>query len=47
MDILDITKSQSIPMTRAKPLLHALMELMLMIECLLGYVMLQLPFKDV
>jgi hypothetical protein len=38
MDILDITKSQSIPVTIAKPLLHVLMELMLMVECLLGYV---------
>jgi hypothetical protein len=46
MDILDITKSQSIPVTRAKPLLHVLMELMLIVECLLGYVMLQLLFKD-
>jgi hypothetical protein len=46
MDILDITKSQSIPMTRAKPLLHALIELMLIVDCLLGYVMLQFLFKD-
>jgi hypothetical protein len=38
MDILDITKSQSITVTRAKPLLHDLMELMLIVECLLGYV---------
>jgi hypothetical protein len=35
------------PVTRAKPLLHVLMELMLIEECLLGYVMLQLLFKDV
>jgi hypothetical protein len=47
MDILDITKSQSITVTGAKPLLHALMELMLIVECLLGYVMLQPLFKDV
>jgi hypothetical protein len=47
MDILDINKSQSISVTRAKPLLHVLMELMLIAECLLGYVMLQLLFKDV
>jgi hypothetical protein len=46
MDILDITKSQSIPVTKAKPLLHALMGLMLIVECLLGYVMIQLLFKD-
>jgi hypothetical protein len=45
MDILDITQSQSIPVTRAKPLLHVLMELMLIVECLLGYVMLQLFSK--
>jgi hypothetical protein len=37
-----ITKSQSILVTRAKPLLHVLMELMLIIECILDYVMLQL-----
>jgi hypothetical protein len=47
MDILDITKSQSIPVTRAKPLLHALMEPMHIVECLLGYIMLQLLFKGV
>jgi hypothetical protein len=47
MDIMDITKSQSIPMTEAKPLLHVLIELMLIVGCLLGYVMLQLLFKDV
>jgi hypothetical protein len=46
MDILDIIKSQSIPVIREKPLLHALMEPMLIVECLLGYVMLQLLFKD-
>jgi hypothetical protein len=44
---LDGTKSQSIPVTREKPLLHVLMELMLIVESLLGYVMLQLLFKDV
>jgi hypothetical protein len=47
MDILDITKFQSIPMTRAKPLLHVLIELMFIVKCLLGYVMLQLLFEDV
>ena len=35
-----------IPMIKAKPLLHAHMELMLTVECLLGYVMHQLLFKD-
>jgi hypothetical protein len=47
MNILDITKSQYILVTRAKPLLHVLIELMLIVECLLGYVMLQLLFNDV
>jgi len=46
MDIRDTTKSQSIVMTKAKPLLHVPLELMLTTECLLGYVMLQLLFKD-
>jgi hypothetical protein len=46
MDIQGIIRSQSIPMIKAKPLLHAHMELMLIVECLLGYVMHQLLFKD-
>jgi len=33
-------------MIKAKPLLHVPMELMLIEECLFGYVMLQLLFKD-
>ena len=32
-------------MTKAKPPLHVYMELMLIVECLLDYVMLQLLFK--
>jgi hypothetical protein len=46
MGIQDITKSQPILMTKAKPLLHVQMELMLTVECILDYVMLQLLFKD-
>jgi hypothetical protein len=46
MGILDITKSQSIMMIKAKPLLHVHMEHMLIVECLLDYVMLQLLSKD-
>jgi len=46
MDIQDITRSRSILMIKAKPLLHALTELMLTVECLLDYVMHQLLFKD-
>jgi hypothetical protein len=46
MDIQGITRSRSILMIKAKPLLHALMELMLIVECLSGYVMHQLLFKD-
>ena len=34
------------PMIKAKPLLHAHTELMLTVECLLGYVTHQLLFKD-
>ena len=45
MDIQGIIRSQSIPMIKAKPLLHAHMEPMLTVECLLGYVMHQLLFK--
>jgi hypothetical protein len=41
-----VTKYQSILMTKAKPLLHVHMELMLIVECLLDYVMLQLLSKD-
>jgi hypothetical protein len=41
-----ITISRSIPMTKAKPLSHVHMELMLTIDCLLDCVMLQLLFKD-
>jgi hypothetical protein len=47
MDIRGITKFLSILMIKAKLPLHAPMELMLIVECLLGYVMLQLLFKDV
>jgi hypothetical protein len=39
-------KSLSTPMIKAKLLLHVPTELMLIVECLLGYVMLQLLFKD-
>jgi hypothetical protein len=46
MGILDITRFRSILMIRAKPLLHVLMELMLIVEFLLDYVMHQLLFKD-
>jgi hypothetical protein len=46
MGIQDITKFQSTQMTKAKPPLHVHMELMLIEECLLDYVMLQLLFKD-
>ena len=46
MGILDITRSRSIPMTKVKPLLHVHMELMLIVECLLDCVMLQLLSKD-
>ena len=46
MGIQVITKYQSILMTKAKPPLHVHMELMLIVECLLDYVMLQLLFKD-
>jgi hypothetical protein len=46
MDIWGIIKSLSTPMIKAKLLLHVPMELMLIVECLLGYVMLQLLFKD-
>ena len=46
MGIRVITKYQSIEMTKAKPPLHVHMELMLTVECLLDYVMLQLLFKD-
>jgi len=47
MDIQGITESLSILMTKAKPLLHVPMEPMLIVECLLGYVMHLLLFKDV
>jgi hypothetical protein len=40
------TKFQSIQMTKAKPLLYVHMEFMLIVECLLDYIMLQLLFKD-
>jgi hypothetical protein len=43
--ILVITKFLSIPMTKIKPLLHALIELMPTGECPLGYVMLQPLFN--
>jgi hypothetical protein len=46
MDIQGITKFQSTQMTKTKPLLHVHIELMLIEECLLDYVMLQLLFKD-
>ena len=46
MGIEVITRYRSIQMTKAKPPLHVHMELMLTIECLLDYVMLQLLFKD-
>jgi hypothetical protein len=46
MDIQDIIKSRSILMTKAKPFLHVHMELMLTVEYLLDYIMLQLLFKD-
>jgi len=46
MDIQGITRSRSIPIMKAKPLLHAHTELMLTVECLLGYVMHQLLLKD-
>jgi hypothetical protein len=45
--IRDITKFQSTLMVKAKPLLHIHMELVLIEEYLLDYVMLQLLFKDV
>jgi hypothetical protein len=46
MGIQVIIRFRSIQMTKAKPPLHVHMELMLIIECLLDYVMLQLLFKD-
>jgi hypothetical protein len=46
MGVLDITKYQSILMTKAKPLSHVHMELMLIVEYLLDCVMLQLLSKD-
>ena len=46
MGIQVTTRFQFIQMTKAKPLLHVHMELILFIECLLDYVMLQLLFKD-
>jgi hypothetical protein len=46
MDILGIIRSLSISMIKAKLVLHVHMELMLIVEYLLGYVMLQLLFKD-
>jgi hypothetical protein len=46
MGILDITRFRSILMIRAKPLLHVLMKLMFIVECLLDYVTHQLLFKD-
>ena len=42
-----ITKSLSILMTKAKPHLHVPMEPMPIVECLSGYVMHLLIFKDV
>ena len=41
-----ITRYRSIQMTKTKPPLHVHIELLLTVECLLGYVMLQLLFKD-
>ena len=46
MGIQIITRSRFIQMTKAKPPLHIHMELMLIVECLLDYVMLQLVSKD-
>jgi hypothetical protein len=46
MVIQDITKFQSTLMIKAKPLLHVHTKLMLIVEYLLDYVMLQLLFKD-
>jgi hypothetical protein len=46
MGIQDMTKFQSTKMTKAKPLLHVHIELLLIEECLLDYVMPQLLFKD-
>jgi hypothetical protein len=45
MVILDITKSQSTPMTKVRPLLLAHMKLMHTDECRLDYVMLQLELS--
>ena len=46
MDIHGITRSLSIKMTKEKPPLHVPMEPMPIVECLLGYVMHLLLFKD-
>jgi hypothetical protein len=46
MGIQVITIFRSIQMTKAKPPLHVHMELTLIVECLLDYVMLQLLSKD-
>jgi hypothetical protein len=46
MGIQVIIRYQSILMTKEKPPLHVHMKLMLIIECFLDYVMLQLLFKD-
>ena len=46
MDILDITKFLLHLRTRRKLLSHALMVLLLLEECHLGYAMLLLHFKD-
>jgi hypothetical protein len=46
MDILGIIRSLSISMIKEKLLLHVHIELMLIVEYLLCYVMLQLLFKD-
>ena len=46
MDILDITKLLLHLRTRRKLLSHALMVLLLLEECHLGYTMLLLHFKD-
>jgi len=46
MGIQVTTRYRFIQMTKAKPPLHVHMELMLTVECLLDYVMLQLLSKD-
>jgi hypothetical protein len=46
MGIQVITIFRSTQMTKAKQLLHVYMELMLIVEYLLDYVILQLLFKD-